>query len=500
MNAVFAILSVQALIGAFDNFWHHELEAKLPQRISARYELVLHASREAIYAVLFLGLAWVRWDGIWAWVLAGLLAVEIVITLADFIEEDLTRRLPKLERVLHTILAVSYGAFVAALAPQMLAWAVAPSGLPFDSHGWVSLLFSLYAAGVFAWSVRNWIAVMRLYREARTALPPVASAPPHGPAVLVTGATGFIGTALVRSLLADGKRVIILTRDARRAAASFGPRVLAVEQLDSLPSETPVAAIVNLAGASILGGRWSSRRKRLLLSSRVDTTKQLSGLIGRLDHCPAVLVSASAVGFYGSRNDAGELDETAPAQPGQFQSDLCAVWEAEAKSVRCLGVRVVRLRFGGVIGRSGGLYPPLEAASRLGLGAVLGSGCQPMPWVHLDDAVAAIRFAIDKPVVDGPVNVTAPDLVSQAGFAGAMALACGRVVRLRIPAALIRVLAGEAATILLDGQAAAPRCLLADGFRFSHPTLAGALADLSVAEAGRRPHPRTSPHFSQCHR
>ncbi len=127
-----------------------------------------------------------RWEGAWAWVLALLLAVEIVITLADFIEEDLTRRLPKLERVLHTILAVSYGAFVAALAPEMLRWAVAPTGLPTVDHGWVSWLFTLYAAGVFAWSVRNWIAVAKLYRAARTALPAIAVPPAQGPAVLVT--------------------------------------------------------------------------------------------------------------------------------------------------------------------------------------------------------------------------------------------------------------------------------------------------------------------------
>ena len=491
MNTVFAILSVQALIGAFDNLWHHELEAKLPQHISARYELLLHAARESIYAVLFLGLAWVRWQGICAWVLAGLLAVEIVITLADFIEEDLTRRLPHLERVLHTILAVSYGGFVAALAPTLVQWAAAPSGLPFQGHGWVSLLFTLYAAGVFAWSVRNAIAVIRLYAQARTALPPAAIAPAHGPAVLVTGATGFIGTALVRSLLADGKRVIILTRDARRAAASFGPRVQAVETLDALPAETPVAAVVNLAGASILGARWSARRKAVLVRSRVETTRQLRRLAGRLDNPPSVLVNASAVGFYGVPHGREELDETAPPQPGVFQSDLCAAWEAEAKAMRALGIRVARLRFGAVLGRSGGVYPALAAASRLGLGAILGRGDQPMPWVHLDDAVAVIRCTIEKPALDGAVNVVAPDRLSQAAFARALARANGSTARLHIPAAAIRIMLGEAATILLDGQAATPRRLLAVGFRFKHATLASALADRSPAARrdGRLPDP-----------
>ncbi len=488
MNAVFAILSVQALIGAFDNFWHHELEAKLPQHISARYELVLHASREAIYAVLFLGLAWVRWEGAWAWVLAGLLAVEIVITLADFIEEDLTRRLPKLERVLHTILAVSYGAFVAALAPEMLTWAAAPSGLPAVDHGWVSWLFTLYAAGVFAWSVRNWIAVARLYRAARTALPDVVVPPAHGPAVLVTGGTGFIGTALVRSLVDDGARVIVFTRDARRASASFGPRVLALECLDAIPSETPVAAIVNLAGASILGGRWTSRRKAVLLASRIDVTRAIHALAERLETRPRVLVNASAVGFYGDRPDAAELDETAPPQPGQFQSDLCAAWESEAKTLRSLGVRVVKLRFGAVLGCSGGMYPPLALAARFGVGAILGSGRQAMPWVHLDDAVAALRLAIAQESLEGAVNVVAPGLVSQAAFA--RSVSGSRAICPRVPAGLIAALGGEAATLLLGGQASTPRRLLAAGFRFAHPTVASAVAALSASPAAA---PRTSP-------
>ena len=481
MTAVFAILTVQALLGAFDNLWHHELEAKLPQRISARYELTLHAAREAIYAVLFLGLAWVRWEGAWAWVLAALLAVEIVITLADFIEEDLTRRLPKLERVLHTILAVSYGAFVAALGPVLVTWAGAPTGLPRVDHGWVSWLFTLYAAGVGAWSVRNALAVIRLRREAETALAPTAPPSPQGPAVLVTGATGFIGTALVRSLLADRARVIVLSRDARRAAASFGPGVTVVERLEALPGETPVTAIVNLAGAPILGGRWSVRRRAVLLGSRVQVTRDIAALVARLDHRPAVLASASAVGFYGPRNGGEEVDETAPASPGAFESDLCAAWEAEACAVRGLGVRVVRLRFGAVLGRSGGMFPPLALLRRFGLGAILGGGTQPMPWVHRDDAVAALRYAIATPGLCGPVNVVAPEGVTQAVFARALG---GTLVR--VPAGLIQAAGGAAATLLLDGAAATPRQLLAHGFRFRHPTLDGALADLCDRPAPRR--------------
>src|ERR1700748_2737464 len=127
MNAVFVILAVQALLGGFDNLLHHELHARLPQRASARRELALHAAREAIYGVVFLGLAWTEWHGALALLLGGLLAVEVVITLADFLEEDRSRRLPPFERVLHTVLAVTYGLFLATLAPHLAAWALQPT-------------------------------------------------------------------------------------------------------------------------------------------------------------------------------------------------------------------------------------------------------------------------------------------------------------------------------------------------------------------------------------
>ena len=180
------------------------------------------------------------------------------------------------------------------------------------------------------------------------------------------------------------------------------------------------------------------------------------------------------------------LDETGPARAGEFQSDLCAAIEHEARRAEALGVRVVRMRFGVVLGRGDGAYPMLALAARFGLGAVLGSGRQAAPWIHLDDAVGMIRFAMDRNGIDGAVNAVAPETLPQAAFADAMAASFGRRVRLRMPAAPMRVLAGEMSTLLLDGQNAVPRAALAAGYRFRFARLRAALEDLAGTDVPLR--------------
>jgi len=300
MTAIFTLLSFQALLGAFDNLWHHELAARLPQRVSARRELALHAVREALYGLVFIGLGRFEWHGGLAWVLAALLGIEGVVTLADFLEEDRTRRLPPFERALHTVLTVSYGLLLGLLAPVLMHWWQQATALHFQPQGWVSVLFTLYGVGVLAWSVRNVQAVLRLRRLAGQAGTQARPVPPGHliePAVLVTGATGFVGSALVADLRRDRRRVIVLSRDGRQAAAMFGPEVWVVESLDAIPPETRIEAIVNLAGARVLGMPWTAARRRELIASRVGVTTAVVGLMRRLQQAPRVLVSASAVGF-----------------------------------------------------------------------------------------------------------------------------------------------------------------------------------------------------------
>ncbi|CAN7326835.1 TIGR01777 family oxidoreductase [Acidovorax sp. LjRoot117] len=484
MNTIFLLLSIQAALGAFDNLWHHELQARLPHRTSARYELSLHAAREAIYGVVFVGLAWFEWRGAFAAVLAGLLLIEVGITLADFLEEDRTRRLPPFERVLHTVLTISYGLFLGLIAPVLWAWVQQPTAMALAPHGWVSWLFTAYAVGVWTWSVRNTLAAIKLYRTAPPAQP---SATLHArglqpqPATLVTGATGFVGSALVADLVRDGQRVIVLTRDALQARASFGPGVWVVDTLDAIPPETSIDAVVNLAGARVLGMPWTQARRRQLLASRVDTTVALVSLMRRLHKAPRVLVSASAVGFYGASPNASmePLDETALPRPGEFQSDLCAAIEHEARRAEALGVRVVRMRFGVVLGHGGGAYPMQALSARLGLGAVLGHGRQPAPWIHLADAVGLVRFAMAHQTLQGPVNAVAPEAVTQAKFAQALAASFGRRAWLRMPGLPLRVMLGEMSSLLLEGQNPVPSAVLARGYRFVHPRLGGALAELA---------------------
>ncbi|HSW06715.1 TIGR01777 family oxidoreductase [Aquabacterium sp.] len=481
MSTVLTLLSVQALLGALDNFWHHELQARLPQCTGARRELALHALREAMYGVLFFGLAWWRWLGWCALLLTALLVCEVIVTLLDFLEEDRSRRLPAAERVLHTVLALGYGAFIGLFAPVAWRWFLQPSGWVPVSYGALSGLLTLFAAGVLAWALRNAMAARRLFHRAAAQAADSAVPAATGPAVLVAGGTGFVGSGLVRQLLRDGRRVIVLSRDALRARALLGPQVWVVERLDDIPPDTAIAAVVNLAGATVLGAPWTPARRQLLIRSRVDTTAALITLMRRLAQRPAVFVAASAVGYYGVPAGEAPLDERAPPQPGRFQSDLCVAIEHEARRAEALGLRVVRLRFGIVLGAEGGAYPPQALAARWGLGAVLGDGRQPVPWIHHDDAIGLIRFAIDTPALSGAVNAVAPQLPKQAEFAAALATSFGRRVWLRMPAAPLRLLMGEMSELLLCGQPVRPMAAQAAGYRFRHATLEEAARALAAA-------------------
>ena len=479
MTLFFTLLIVQTVLGGFDNLWHHEITERLPAKRSAARELTLHAVRELIYGCVFIQLAWFELHGYWTLLVAALLALEIVITLSDFIVEDRTRRLPALERALHTLLAINFGMLLIAFTPTLTHWWSQPAEIVPVFRGVYSWLFSLFAVGVLTWSIRNTLAVLRLRRPPEWVRNPIfAYTLPNESSrtVLVSGGTGFVGGHLIRSLLARGDRVIVLTRDADRALDRFGPHVRIITAPSQLDQHERIDAVVNLAGAPILGFPWTRARRRKLIDSRVNTTQALVGLCGRLTRPPRVFVSASAIGYYGLGGDE-PLDENQPPQ-SIFQSRLCQEWEAAAEAASDVVVRVVKMRIGLVLGRDGGALPQLALPVRLGLGAMLGDGKQWMSWIHIDDLVRLFEFAIDTPSARGALNAVAPGAATHAQLQRVMAKVLHRPIWMRVPAFIVRMLLGEMSQLLVDGQHVIPARATAAGFGFKHPNLGEALTHL----------------------
>lgn len=469
MSLLFSILTVQVVLGAFDNLWHHEIKERLPAKKSASGEIGLHAAREFLYALIFFGLAWYEWRGVWATLVATVFLAEIVITLSDFIVEDRTRRLPALERVLHTVLAIMIGAALAVLAPILWTWWQLPTAVVTVDYGAFSWMFTGFSAGVFAWSLRDAMAALRHRTPPEWVRNPIARASkPSGRYVLISGATGFIGGHLVRSLVERGDVVTVLTRNPDRALDRFGPHVQIVTTLDAIASDTLVHAIVNLAGARILGLPWTRARRRVLKESRLGITRALVNLCARLDRPPQVFVSASAIGYYGVHESRPLAEDAGPQDI--FQSQLCQEWEAAAAAAESTCPRVVRLRFGLVFGADGGALPSLALPVRLGLGAILGTAKQWVSWIHIDDLIRLIEFAMEKPV-RGAMNAVSPNPVTHLQVQNALAHSLRRPVWLRVPAWVPRLALGEMAQLLVDGQRVIPRRALTAGFTFKHPDL-----------------------------
>jgi uncharacterized protein (TIGR01777 family) len=306
--------------------------------------------------------------------------------------------------------------------------------------------------------------------------------------VLVTGGTGFIGQLLIPRLLADGHTVTVWTRDAVEGAKHFGSAVRCVQRLDQIPSTDNCDVIINLAGARILGPRWSELRQRQLLQSRAGLTDQLVAWIATRANKPWLLLSASAIGYYGvqPQGDVTELTEESPPQD-IFMSRLCQEWERAAKGAALHGVQVVRMRFGFVLGRQGSL-PLLLLPVALGMGGPLGKGAQWLSWIHVDDLIRAMAHvwtvAADNQINSenrpaSPVyNFTAPGALTQAGFTRVAAKVLQRPFWLPTPAAPVRLALGEQADVVLEGQRVAPAHLLQTGFNFAFPDAHGALMDL----------------------
>lgn len=303
--------------------------------------------------------------------------------------------------------------------------------------------------------------------------------------VLVTGGTGFIGQALVAALVDQGLRVTVLTRRDRLPPPLQREQVKAVRSLDAINEDEPVDAVINLAGARILGLRWTAARREELLRSRVGLTRDLVKWMAGRRHRPRCLLSASAIGFYGVQTPADDtqLSEDGPPQP-LFMSRLCQAWEQAAEEAVLLGVQVACMRFGLVLGR-GGALPMMLLPVRLGLGGRLGSGSQWLSWVHIHDLLRALSHAwqaLERAPGKAPkfYNVTAPGAVRQRDFSRTAAAVLRRPAFMPTPGWPMRVLLGEQSQLLLEGQRVIPARLQQEGFVFRYPQLQPALEHLAA--------------------
>ncbi|MER6299240.1 TIGR01777 family oxidoreductase [Kitasatospora sp. NPDC001539] len=295
--------------------------------------------------------------------------------------------------------------------------------------------------------------------------------------IAVTGSTGLIGSALVRSLLADGHEVVRLVRRRSRTgpqpdgttAIGWNPLLGEVER-DGLAG---VEAVVHLAGAGVGDRRWTEAYKREIRESRVYGTETLAVALAELKEPPRVLVSASAVGWYGQTGDR-VIDEDSPAGD-DFLAEVCLEWEAAARPAERAGIRVVHPRTGMVLSAAGGAGGRLFPLFKLGLGGRLGSGRQYWSYISLADEVAALRFLIDREDLSGAFNLTAPEPATNAELTAAIGRAVRRPTPFPVPEAVLKLVLGELAVEVVGSHRVVPRRLLDAGFHFTHPDLDSAV-------------------------
>jgi uncharacterized protein (TIGR01777 family) len=294
--------------------------------------------------------------------------------------------------------------------------------------------------------------------------------------ILITGGTGFIGRELCKALRESGHQLTVLSRKPETVATLCGTEVKAISKLDELSANAMFDAIINLAGEGIADARWSPARKQVLLDSRVKVTEQLIAFIDRAQKKPGVLISGSAVGYYGNQG-ATELDESSAFDDG-FSNKLCADWEAAAEQAKAYGVRLCIIRTGLVIGAKGGFLKRMLLPFKLGLGGRLGDGSQWMSWIHMKDYIRILQLALETSKLEGIFNATAPHPVSNDQFTRCLAKILNRPAFLPVPAFALSILMGEMSELLLGGQRVLPKRLQQENFKFEFTTLEKALRDV----------------------
>lgn len=290
---------------------------------------------------------------------------------------------------------------------------------------------------------------------------------------LIAGGTGLIGSALTHELISRGAKVSIFTRNAEKAHKLFGDTITAVTDLNALPDTTGFTHIAHLAGSPLAGGLWTKSRKQSFFDSRAGISKQINDFLKRQTDKPKLLLSGSAIGYYGDIVR-GTADEHSPAGE-DFMADICSSWEKEADGGKGYVDRLVKLRTGIVLSEKGGLMEPMTIAAKFGLGATLGSGEQWMSWITLEDIIRLILFIVYETDTTGPVNATTNDPVRQKDFQKQLSKSLSRRQFIWAPAFMLKLLLGDMADLFLTGQRVVPNVAENIGFRFNHPTLKLAL-------------------------
>lgn len=294
--------------------------------------------------------------------------------------------------------------------------------------------------------------------------------------ILLTGGTGLIGRRLCKHWLAQGHQLTVLSRKPDDVARFCGANVRGIAHFDDIGSQH-VDAVINLAGAPIADRPWTRKRKILLWDSRITLTEQLVTWLERREQKPDVLISGSAVGWYGDGGER-ELDENAQPVSEDFASRLCIAWEETAQRAETLGIRVVLVRTGLVLADGGGMLQRLLPPFKMGMGGPIGNGRQWMPWVHIEDQIALIDFLMNRDDARGPYNACAPSPARNRDFAKTLASVLHRPSFMPMPAVALRVLLGELSILLLGGQRARPDRLQEAGFTFRFTDLRAALENL----------------------
>lgn len=298
--------------------------------------------------------------------------------------------------------------------------------------------------------------------------------------ILITGGTGFVGQRLCRNLRNHGHRLTVLSRRPNKVPELCGSRVKAVRKLSDLGPEDHFEVIINLAGEPIAGARWTPERKKRLRDSRIIVTKRLLKFIDSAQNKPRVLISGSAVGYYGNQG-AKILDEHSGFSD-DFGHQLCDEWERTAMKAAVQGIRVCIVRIGLVIGRDGGFLNRMMLPFKFGFGGPIASGQQWMSWVHINDLIAMIEYLMNTPHSHGVYNGTSPNPVTNEEFSRCLAKVMKSRSKFPIPGVLLKSVLGEMSTLLLGGQRAIPKRFQAERFKFAFENLERALNSVLVLD------------------